>query len=111
MRDARGHGASTIGLVAGDVREGHNDQGERPPTSRRSDRVHRGDDDAWPEADARALSAAERREIRRSHETTVPSGEWEAEPRRRMGAGATGPGHAARRACWARADQQGRRYQ
>ena len=33
-----------------------------------SDGVHRGDDDAWPDADARALSAVERRETRRSHQ-------------------------------------------
>ena len=40
-----------------------------PPASRRSGCVHCGHDDAWQYADARALSAVERREIRQSHET------------------------------------------
>ena len=111
MRDAVGHGAPTLGLVAGDVRAGRVHQGDGPPASRRSDCVHRGDVDAWRYADARALSAAERREIRQSHETTVPAAERQAEPRRRLGAGATGPGNAARRAHRARADQPGRRDQ
>ena len=111
MRDAVGHDAPTLGLVAGDVRAGRGHQGDGQPASRRSDCVHRGHVDAWRQADARALSAAERRQVRQSHETTVPAAERQAEPRRRMGAGATRPGIAARRARRPRADQPGRRDQ
>jgi hypothetical protein len=67
IRDASGHGASTLGLVAGDVRAG---------------RVHR------------ALAAAQRRKIRQPRETACPAGERQAEPRRGLGAGAAGLGPA-----------------
>ena len=46
MRDAVGHGAPTLGLVAGDVRAGRVHQGDGPRASRRSDCVHCGDVDA-----------------------------------------------------------------
>src|SRR4030095_4336671 len=98
MRNAGRHGAPTLRLVARDVREGHDHQDCGPPASRGSDCVHGGDDVAWPEASARALSAAERWEIRESHETHLfTTSERQAEPRRRLGAGATGPGNTASR--------------